>query len=129
MAGKGAAVKSGKDLEDQVANIGLDLGLDVELQVKVGRRIWGARRHIDVVLKHPETRVSIGIECKYQGSSGSAEEKIPATIEDIKVWPIRGIVVFDGKGFSGNIKSFLLSTGMAVELCDLDTWLELYFGL
>ncbi len=129
MAGKGAAVKSGKDLEDRVANIGLDLGLHVELQVKVGRRIWGARRHIDVVLKHPETRVSLGIECKYQGSSGSAEEKIPATIEDIKVWPIRGIVVFDGEGFSDNIKSFLLSTGMAVELCDLDTWLELYFGL
>jgi hypothetical protein len=38
-------------------------------------------------------------------------------------------VVYSGDGFSENIKSYLLSTGMAVELCDLETWLELYFGL
>ncbi len=129
MAGKANAVKSGNDLEKQVAHIGAELGLSVERQVQVGRRIWGARRRIDVVLKHPETRVSLGVECKYQGSAGSAEEKIPATIEDIKAWPIRGIVVYSGVGFSENIKSFLLSTGMAVELVDVRKWLELYFGL
>ena len=129
MPGKAAAVKSGNDLERDVARIGADLGLLVDSQVSVGRRIWGARRRIDVVLKHPETRVSLGIECKYQGSSGSAEEKIPATIDDIQAWPIRGIVVFAGSGFSTNIKSYLLSTGKAVELSDLKTWLELYFGL
>ena len=129
MAGKAAAVRSGQDLEAQVADLGTALGLAVDRQVAVGRRIWGARRRIDVVLKHVETRVSLGIECKYQGRSGSAEEKIPATIEDIRAWPIRGLVVYAGDGFSGNIKSFLLSTGMAVELEDLETWLELYFGL
>jgi hypothetical protein len=129
MPGKAAAVKSGNDLELQVAQLGDSLGLDVESQVAVGRRIWGARRKIDVVLKHPETRVSLGIECKYQGSVGSAEEKIPATIDDIRAWPIRGIVVYSGTGFSMNIKSFLLSTGKAVELPDLKKWLELYFGI
>lgn len=129
MPGKGKAVASGAQLEKEVAEIGRALGLNVEEQVAVGRRVWGARRRIDVVLKHPETRVSLGIECKFQGGAGSAEEKIPATLEDIKVWPIRGIVVFSGEGFSVNIKSFLLSTGMAVELVDLRKWLELYFGL
>lgn len=129
MPGKAAAVQSGNDLEHSVARIGLELGLAVEVQVAVGRRIWGARRRIDVVLKHGETRTSLGIECKYQGSTGSAEEKIPATIEDIRAWPIRGIVVFAGEGFSDNIKAYLLSTGKAVELCDLKKWLELYFGL
>ncbi len=93
------------------------------------RRVWGAKRRIDVVLKHPETRVSLGVECKYQGGSGSAEEKIPATIEDIRAWPIRGIVVYHGQGFSKNMVSYLLSTGMSVSLADLETWLELYFGL
>ena len=82
-----------------------------------------------MVLKDPITRVSLGLECKYQGSKGSAEEKIPATIEDIKAWPIRGMVVYSGEGFSSNMQSYLLSTGMAVELRDLKTWLELYFGL
>lgn len=129
MPGKANAVKSGKDLEVSVSEVGAALGLVVESQVAVGRRIWGARRQIDVVLKHPETRISLGIECKYQGTTGSAEEKIPATIEDIQAWPIRGIVVFAGEGFSENIKAYLLSTGKAVELCDLKKWLELYFGL
>ncbi len=129
MPGKAAAVKSGSDLEQEVAQLGAELGLAVDSQVAVGRRIWGARRKIDVVLKHPETRVSLGIECKFQGTSGSAEEKIPATIDDIRAWPIRGIVVFSGAGFSNNIRAYLLSTGKAVELPDLKTWLELYFGL
>jgi len=129
MPGKATAVHSGNELRDQVAEIGRRLGLAAEIEVKVGRRIWGARRSIDVVLKHPDTRVSLGIECKYQGSTGSAEEKIPATIEDIRAWPIRGIVVYTGDGFSRNMDAYLMSTGMAVELADLETWLELYFGL
>jgi len=129
MPGKSQAVASGKELQRQVAALGSDLGLDVHMEVGVGRRVWGAKRFIDVVLKHPETRVSLGIECKYQGGSGSAEEKIPATIEDIRAWPIRGIVVYAGDGFSTNMVSFLLSTGMAVALEDLQSWLELYFGL
>ncbi len=129
MPGMGQAVQSGRDLEDQVAEIAIKLNLSVDRQVTVGRRIWGARRRIDVVLKHPETRVSLGLECKYQGRSGTAEEKIPATVEDIRAWPIRGLVVFSGEGFSEHIKSFLHSTGMAVELPDLEKWLELYFGL
>lgn len=129
MSGKGGAVASGKDLEGQVAALGRDLGLSVEEQVAVGRRIWGARRFIDVVLKHPETRVSLGLECKFQGGPGSAEEKIPATIEDIRAWPIRGIVVYAGDGFSTNMESYLLSTGRAVHLEDLRAWLQLYFGL
>lgn len=129
MPGKAAAVHSGKDLEDKVVAVGLRLGLKVERQVRVGRRIWGAQRRIDVVLKDPQTRVSLGIECKFQGTSGSAEEKIPAIIDDIGAWPIRGLVVYAGAGFSENLKAFLLSTGKAVALEDLDTWLELYFGL
>ncbi len=129
MAGKAAAVQSGAALRDQVAEIGNDLGLDVDIEVPVGRRIWGAKRRIDVVLRHPETRKSLGVECKYQGVTGSAEEKIAGTIEDIRAWPIRGIVVFSGEGFSSNMQAYLLSTGVAVELPDTKKWLELYFGL
>lgn len=129
MPGRDTAVSSGRDLQDQVAALGRDLGLSVDTEVEVGRRVWGARRRIDVVMKHKETRVSLGIECKYQSGPGSAEEKIPATIQDIRAWPIRGIVVYCGTGFSTNMESYLLSTGMAVELCDLKPWLELYFGL
>src|SRR5690606_30797206 len=88
--------RSGADLERAVVEIARGLGLQVRTQVGVGRRIWGAERRIDVVLTEPELRRSLGIECKYQGAGGSAEEKIPATIEDIRAWPIGGLVCFCG---------------------------------
>jgi hypothetical protein len=69
------------------------------------------------------------VECKYQGTQGSAEEKIPSTIQDLAAWPIPGLVVFSGDGFSPNMRSFLISTGKAVEFEDLEEWLVLYFGL
>jgi hypothetical protein len=129
MPGKGKAVASGDQLARAVSDLGRDLGLDVKQQVQVARRIWGAVRRIDVVLIDPQTRKTLGIECKYQGGGGSAEEKIPSTIQDIQAWPIPGIVVFSGDGFTQNMKSFLISTGKAVQLTDLKSWLCLFFGL
>lgn len=129
MPGKGKAVASGDQLARAVSDLGKDLGLEVKQQVQVARRIWGAVRRIDVVLIDPQTRKTLGIECKYQGGGGSAEEKIPSTIQDIQAWPIPGIVVFSGDGFTQNVKSFLISTGKAVQLADLKAWLCLFFGL
>ena len=97
--------------------------------MRVARRIWGAVRRIDIVLTHAETRRTLGIECKFQGTQGTAEEKIPSTIQDIAAWPIRGLVVFAGEGFTPNMRSFLIASGKAVEFDDLRDWLSLYFGL
>jgi hypothetical protein len=129
MAGKAKAVASGNELVKAVAELGTQLQLQAATQVRVGRRVWGAERRIDVVLTHPSTRVRLGIECKFQGGGGSAEEKIPSTIEDIRAWPIRDIVVISGSRFSSNMRGYLLSTGMVVEFEDLEDWLRLYFGL
>jgi len=116
-------------LTSACADIARSLGLQVETEVYVGRRIWGARRRIDVVVSDPAQRRSLGIEAKYQRIAGSAEEKIPSTIEDIRAWPIPGIVVFHGPGFSTNMRAFLLSSGKAVGLEDLEVWLRLFFAL
>ena len=129
MPGRAQAVYSGRELEDAVVLVGESLGLEARRQVKVGKRIWGAERRIDVVLRHPETRQTLGIECKYQSGGGTAEEKIPTTIKDIDAWPIRGLVVIEGEGFSDNMRSYLYSTGKAVDLEDLEMWLKLFFGL
>ena len=112
-----------------VVALGAELGLEAREQVRVARRIWGAERRIDVVLIHPVSRKTLGLECKFQAVVGSAEEKIPATIKDIDAWPIPGLVVFAGAGFSDNMRSFLVSTGKAVELDELRPWLCLFFGL
>jgi hypothetical protein len=37
--------------------------------------------------------------------------------------------VFSGAGFSSNIKSFLIASGRAVELEELESWVQLFFGL
>jgi hypothetical protein len=129
MAGKGLAVSNGDELVRAVADLARSLGLESKQQVRVARRIWGAIRHIDVVITHPQTRKTLGIECKYQSVPGTAEEKIPSVIDDIAAWPIPGLVVFAGNGFTQNMKFFLISTGKAVELAELNPWLCLFFGL
>ena len=129
MAGGAKAVSGGDELVKEVRKLGETLGLEVREQYKVARRVWGAERRIDVILKHAATGKVLGVECKYQEVGGTAEEKIPTTIQDIDAWPIDGIVVFAGKGFTANMKSFLISTGKAVEFGDLELWLRLYFGL
>lgn len=129
MPGRAKAVSNGDDLVKAVAQLAQELGLEAKEQVRVARRIWGAVRKIDVVLTHPQTRKTLGIECKFQAVTGTAEEKIPSVIEDIGAWPIPGIVVFSGEGFTENMKMFLVSTGKAVEFPELKPWLCLFFGL
>ena len=129
MPGKATAVQNGDELVQEVVKIAKKLGLETKEQFHVARRIWGANRKIDVILLEAKSRKTLGIECKYQGGGGSAEEKIPATIQDIEAWPIPGLVVFSGEGLTENMKSFLVSTGKAVELNELEPWLRLFFGL
>lgn len=129
MSGRALAVANGDGLAKAVAQLGRDLGLEAIEQVRVARRIWGAERYIDVVLTHPQTRKTLGVECKFQSVRGTAEEKIPATIKDIDAWPIPGLVVFAGEGFTENMRSFLISTGKAVEFDEVKPWLCLFFGL
>ena len=129
MAGGEVAVTSGNELEQRVVSLATRLGLQVRRQVRVGKRIWGADRYIDLAITEKQSRHSLGIECKYQGGSGSAEEKIPTTITDLAAWPIPGIVVIYGQGFSDRMRSYLYSTGKVVDLEDLPTWLTLFFSL
>lgn len=129
MAGKGLAVSNGDELVNAVVVMANQLGLEAHEQVRVARRIWGAVRRIDVVITHPQTRKTLGVECKYQAVAGTAEEKIPSIINDIAAWPIPGLVVFAGEGFTENMRLFLISTGKAVEFSELRPWLCLFFGL
>jgi len=129
MPGTATAPRKGEELKCRVVELATTLGLKTETEVPAARRLWGAKRRIDVVLKNEKTGRVLGIECKYQGTKGSAEEKIPATIKDIEHWPIPGIVVIDGPGFSANMMGFLMATGKTVSFDDLSDWLKLYFVL
>ena len=123
------AFKNSRDLENAVAETARGIGLEAAQQVTFGRRIWGSGRRIDVLITHPESSLRLGVECKLQTTSGTAQEKIPATLEDIRAWPIRGIVVFAGDGFSDDFKAFIRSSGQAIEFDEFEVWLRLFFGL
>ncbi|MBI4762178.1 MAG: PD-(D/E)XK nuclease superfamily protein [Chloroflexota bacterium] len=129
MPGKGTAPKSGDLLKRRVVALAESLGLRADTEVKAARRLWGQKRFIDVIVTDDKSGKRLGIECKYQSSGGTAEEKIPATIQDIAYWPIPGIVVIDGEGFSSNMQGYLMSTGKVVWFDELEDWLRLYFGL
>lgn len=129
MPGKGTAPRSGDELKRRVVALAQSLNLKAETEVKAARRLWGQRRFIDVVVTDPKSGKRLGIECKYQATGGTAEEKIPATIQDIAHWPIPGIIVIDGEGFSSNMQGYLMSTGKVVWFNDLEDWLRLHFGL
>ena len=129
MPGRGRAPKSGDELKQRVVALAQSLGLKAETEVKAARRLWGQRRYIEVGVTDEKTGKRLGVECKFQATAGTAEEKIPATIQDIVHWPIPGIVVIDGEGFSTNMQGYLMSTGKVVWLAELEEWLRLYFGL
>ncbi|WP_169238173.1 PD-(D/E)XK nuclease superfamily protein [Candidatus Roseilinea sp. NK_OTU-006] len=129
MPGKETAPRSGDELKERVVALAETLGLKAQTEVKAGRRLWGQRRYIDVVITDEKSGKRLGVECKFQATPGTAEEKIPATIQDMEHWPIEGIVVIDGKGFSKNMQGYLMSTGKVVWFSDLKDWLSLYFGL
>ena len=129
MPGRKTAKETGTDLERRVIRLVEGLELEARHGVRVGRRLWGNVRIIDVVARDPVSRTTLGLECKFQGSTGTAEEKLPALIKDIEAWPIPGIVVFDGPGFSANMRVYLYSTGKAVDFDELEDWLVLFFGL
>ena len=129
MPGKGTAPKSGDELKQRVVALAQSLGLKTQVEVKAARRLWGQRRYIDVVITDEKSGKRLGVECKFQATPGTAEEKIPAIIQDMEHWPIPGIVVIDGAGFSENMQGYLMSTGKVVWFSDLEDWLRLYFGL
>jgi hypothetical protein len=121
-------VSTGASFEDEVAKVIHRLGLSYLRQVKMGVSILGRRRVADFLV-YDRAGKSLGIECKYQQTAGSAEDKLVHTITEFDARPVRHILVFGGEGFSKNIKGYLLSTGKAVELTQLRNYLVFYFGL
>ena len=121
-------ISSHNDLVKAVCETVESFQLLTERKVSVGRTLWGSNRIIDVVVSDPETGERLGILCRYQGTSGTTYEKIPAQIEDMRAWPIRGVVVLAGDEFPAEFKGFVRGTGLAIELGELDDWLRMFFG-
>lgn len=66
MPGKANAPKSGNELRDQVIQLASSLGLEAKPEVKAARRLWGAKRSIDVVVtdKNSGKRLGMNVNIK-----------------------------------------------------------------
>jgi hypothetical protein len=81
-------------------------GLQVYDEVYLGTSIIGKQRRVDLFVLGPEQR-ALCVECKYQDSSGTADEKIPYAINDMAAQRVPGVIVYAGTGFSAGVLHLL----------------------
>ena len=74
-------------------------GLTVYREVRVGKTIIGKDRCIDVFCVSRDSQKAFAIECKFQDSQGTVDEKIPYALDDVKALPMAGCIVYAGQGF------------------------------
>ena len=78
-------------------------GLVVYVEIALGKTVIGKDRCIDVFVVRPEDRKAIAIECKYQDSLGTVDEKIPYALQDLEALWVPGCLVYAGKGWSKGV--------------------------
>lgn len=88
-------------------------GLAVYREVSLGKSIIGKNRRVDVFAVHNESSKALAIECKVQTTSGTADEKIPYTLQDLAAMHVPAFVVYAGPGFSEGVLHLLRSSERA----------------
>jgi hypothetical protein len=88
-------------------------GVDVYEEVSLGTSTLGKTRRIDLLALQPSTGRSLAIECKYQDSAGTADEKIPYALDELRALRVPGAIVYAGSGFSDGVLHLLQSSPLA----------------
>jgi hypothetical protein len=83
--------------------------IDVRVHVTFGRNGAGGARQHDILLYHAESNTALALECKFQGTSGSAEYKISFVVtEEIrKDRSVKSYVVCGGNGWSQKFRGWM----------------------
>ena len=88
-------------------------GISVYTQVVLGKTIIGKDRTVDVLLIEDSTRLGFVLECKYQAVPGTADEKIPYALDDLRAMRTPGCLVYAGSGFSPGILHLLRASDLS----------------
>jgi hypothetical protein len=81
--------------------------LKVYREIRVGKSIIGKNRCIDVFCVREADSRAFAVECKYQDSLGTVDEKIPYALDDLDALPMPGCISYAGKGFSEGVLHML----------------------
>ena len=116
-------------------------GLKVYREVRVGKSIIGKNRCINVFCVAESDNKAFAIECKYQDSTGTVDEKIPYALDDLEALPMEGCIAYAGKGFSEGVLHMLNAsphaafcmpfdgqTDSSLDTKELDHILAVHFG-
>jgi hypothetical protein len=116
-------------------------GLKVYREIRVGKSIIGKNRCIDVFCVREADSRAFAIECKFQDSPGTVDEKIPYALDDLAALPMAGCIAYAGKGFSEGVLHMLGAAPRAAyclpadgqtestnETRELDHMLATHFG-
>jgi len=77
-------------------------------QCTIGKDLYGKNRRIDFILYHPQRWPDcLVIQCKWQASAGSVEEKYPFEVLSIQRNEFETIIVLDGGGYSNGSEMWL----------------------
>lgn len=115
--------------------------LKVYREIKVGKTIIGKNRCIDIFCVSEDTQKAFAIECKFQDSQGTVDEKIPYALDDLRALPMAGCIAYAGQGFSEGVLHMLAASKHAAyclpmpeqtettsETRELDHVLAVHFG-
>jgi hypothetical protein len=87
-------------------------GLKVYEEVALGTSIIGKQRRVDLFVTGPNDGVLV-IECKYQESLGTADEKLLYALRDMEALRVPGVIAYAGQGFSAGVLHLLQSSELA----------------
>ena len=88
-------------------------GVEVYDEVSLGTSIIGKQRRVDLLVLCPASQRACVVECKYQDSSGTTDEKIPYALQDLAALRVPGVIVYAGSGFSQGVLHLLQSSELA----------------
>ncbi len=88
-------------------------GLVVYTEITLGKTIIGKDRRIDVFVVRKHDQRAIAIECKYQDSKGTVDEKIPYALQDLEALRVPGCLVYGGEGWSSGVLHTLAASHLA----------------
>ena len=99
-----------------------DRSLKVYREIQIGKTIIGKNRHVDIFCICERTNRAFAIECKFQESIGTVDEKIPYALEDLKAFPMAGCIAYAGGGFSDGVLHIIIGVERGARAV-LSSWI------
>jgi hypothetical protein len=98
--------------------------LKVYREVKIGKTIIAKNRCIDIFCVSEKSNDAFAIECKFQDSEGTVDEKIPYALDDLKALSMAGCIAYAGKGFSKGVLHMLEASPYAAYCLPIPNQVE-----